>query len=123
MPPGSHYSRIESHETCPGFPDVHVTFKGVTTHLELKANLIPSNNHPFKEKGLRRAQIIWINEELEVAGRVLIVAQVQNTIFFVHGSHASAFNNMTVADLQKISLLNWDRYGHCDSAALHRLFR
>ena len=88
--PYGHYSRIESPDTAPGFPDVHyqVGEKGTGT-LELKATdralKVP---FPNEEKGLHKSQLRWIRDNLKHGGIVWIIAEVPGAIYLLHGKHA-----------------------------------
>ena len=102
--PVGHYSRIESPDTAPGFPDVHfsVTKDGVSTSgtLELKAtdrNLrVP---FPDEEKGLHKSQLKWIRENIKQGGIVWIIAETTEGIFLIHGKNAAKFNGARYEDL------------------------
>lgn len=110
MPFGIHYSRIESLETSPGFPDVHYTLKGRSGTLELKCQPKPSGPHPFSgERGLRKTQKLWIRDELAAGGRVLLVLQAFQRIYFVPGSFWHALDTAPLAYIELNSLLIWDR--------------
>ena len=109
MPVGGHYSRIESHDTAPGFPDVHWTLEGKTGGFELKYARMPTAAYPFRgEKlGLRKTQHIWIRDELEAGGRVLLALQVFANIYFLEGRLHKAVDDMTLEKLRENSSLVW----------------
>jgi hypothetical protein len=117
---GVHYSRIESLETSPGFPDVHYTINGVSGTIELKCQPRPSGSYPFAgvKKGLRRTQRTWISEELLAGGKVLLILQAKATIFFVRGHFWRSLDHFTLDDISDISELIWTRGGEHDSLAL-----
>ena len=102
--PLGHYSRIESPDTAPGFPDVHfqVTKNKTSTSgtLELKATdralRVP---FPDEEKGLHRSQLKWIRDNLNDGGIVWIIAETPGAIYLLHGGYASKFNGATHEDL------------------------
>ena len=110
--PYGHYSRIESPDTAPGFPDVHyqVGEKGTGT-LELKATdralKVP---FPNEEKGLHKSQLRWIKDNLKHGGIVWIIAEVPGVIYLLHGKHAKWFNGATHDQLIEMawSVLNRD---------------
>ena len=101
--PYGHYSRIESPDTAPGFPDVHyqVGEKGTGT-LELKATdralKVP---FPNEEKGLHKSQLRWIKDNLKHGGIVWIIAEVPGVIYLLHGKHAPGLAQVRVASLDE----------------------
>jgi len=99
--PTGHYSRIESPDTAPGFPDVHYQIaKGKCGTLELKCNMRPAKvPFPNEEKGLHRSQLKWIRSNLVCGGIVWIIAETPGVIYIVHGRDASKFNGATHEDL------------------------
>ena len=119
--PLGHYSRIESPDTAPGFPDVHfqVTQAGKgqnvlmftddagTDHkictsgtLELKAtDRILRVPFPDEEKGLHASQLKWIRAAVEVGGIVWIIAETPGAIYIIHGKDAAKFNGATHEEL------------------------
>lgn len=95
------YSRIESHETAPGFPDVHfqVGKDGCGT-MELKCNMNPAKvPFPDEDKGLRTMQKRWIRDTVVEGGIVWIIAEVPGVIYIVHGKDAEKFNGATHEEL------------------------
>jgi len=108
MPPGIHYSRIESLETAPGFPDVHYTLKGKSGTLELKCQPLPTRC-PFSEekRGLRKTQRIWIRDELAAGGRVILVLQAKDDIFFLPGKYYAELDHLTVSEIAIRASLIW----------------
>lgn len=106
LPADCHTTRIEN-EVEAGFPDIHYTYKGVSGTIELKKSRSSMLSQPFKNGGLRKAQIDWIEEEIEADGIVWIVAQVGRHIFVVHGMHAPKFNDYTVPELMGASTAYW----------------
>ena len=99
--PLGHYSRIESPDTAPGFPDVHyqVGEDGCGT-IELKCNMRPAQvPFPDEEKGLHRSQLRWIVDTVNEGGVVWIIAETPGCIYIVHGRDASKFNGATHEDL------------------------
>ena len=99
--PLGHYSRIESPDTAPGFPDVHYQIgqDGCGT-IELKCNMRPAQvPFPDEEKGLHRSQLKWIRDSVFEGGVVWIIAETPDVIYIVHGMHAHKFNGATHEDL------------------------
>lgn len=103
--PLGQYSRIESPDTAPGFPDVHyqVGKDGCGT-LELKATdrslKIP---FPDEEKGLHRSQLKWIRDNVKEGGIVWIIAETPGAIYIIHGGNAPKFNGATHEQLNEIA--------------------
>ena len=106
---GGHYSRIESNDTCPGFPDVHYTYQGQTGGMELKSHPFPNSLYPFagEKFGLRKSQRIWIRDELAVGGKVILVLQTRQNIYFVDGSYYEDIERWKIEDLSKTSEVIW----------------
>ncbi len=99
--PTGHYSRIESPDTAPGFPDVHyqVGKDGCGT-IELKANHRPAKvPFPDEEKGLHKSQLKWIRSSLVCGGIVWIIAETPGVIYIIHGKDAAEFNGARHQDL------------------------
>ena len=95
--PLGQYSRIESGDTSPGFPDVHAQVgpSGCFT-IELKFAKHPDARIPFTKKhGMRRSQIKWIRENLRQGGVVWIIAEVTPHIYILDGHHADKINGAT----------------------------
>lgn len=113
MPAGIHYSRIESLETSPGFPDVHYTLNGISGTMELKCKPKPTGSYPFKgtKDGLRTSQRIWIREELLAGGRVVLVLQAFQMIYFLPGQFHKGLDDFTIADIERAASLIWTRGG------------
>ena len=104
--PLGHYSRIESPDTAPGFPDVQfqVGEKGCGT-IELKANHRPANvPFPDTEKGLHTSQLKWIRENVEQGGICWIIAECPGIIYIIHGKDAAKFNG---ADHEELADYAW----------------
>ena len=101
--PEGHYSRIESGDTAPGFPDVdyqiqhyHVSASG---KMELKFARKPQAKYPFKKQGLRKSQEVWIRDHLRNGGTVWIIAQIENWVLILQGQHYKKFNHATTPQL------------------------
>ncbi len=103
--PLGQYSRIESPDTAPGFPDVHyqVGRDGCGT-LELKATDRKAKV-PFRdeEKGLHRSQLKWIRDNINEGGIVWIIAETPGAIYIIHGRDAPKFNGATHEQLNEIT--------------------
>ncbi len=103
--PLGQYSRIESPDTAPGFPDVHyqVGKDGCGT-LELKATdrnaKVP---FPDEEKGLHRSQLKWIRDNISEGGIVWIIAETPGVIYIIQGKDAPKFNGATHEQLCRMT--------------------
>jgi len=98
--PLGHFSRIESPDTAPGFPDVHFQVGEGCGTLELKANDRPAKV-PFadEEKGLHKSQLRWIKGNMEHGGIVWIIAETPGAIYIIHGKDVDRFNGATHEEL------------------------
>ena len=95
--PLGQYSRIESPDTAPGFPDVYyqVGKDGCGT-LELKAtDRALSVPFPDEEKGLHKSQKRWIRDNLQQDGICWIIAETPGVIYIIHGKAYNEFNGAT----------------------------
>lgn len=109
--PIGHYSRIESPDTAPGFPDVHYsigpTWKNATGTIELKyaRQVDPPFPHDPDRGGLRKSQLKWIRDQIVVGGTVWIIAEVphETAIYVIPGKHARRFNGAPLDQLDEIS--------------------
>ena len=102
--PIGHYSRIESPDTAPGFPDVHYQLQyNRCGTIELKYG---RGNTPFpnEEKGLHKSQLRWIRRTLECWGEIWVIAEVPPQIYVLHGSEAEGFNGATQEDLSNMAV-------------------
>ncbi len=103
--PTGHYSRIESPDTAPGFPDVHFQVsEGGCGTIELKANHRPAKvPFPDEEKGLHKSQLKWIRSNMVCGGIVWIIAETPGAIYIIHGKDADNFNGATHEELIEMS--------------------
>ena len=104
--PLGQYSRIETGDTSPGFPDVHCQLApGISPTLELKFAKSPSARIPFTKKhGMRRSQIQWIKENLREGGVVWILAEVTPDIYIISGKNAKLINGHTREEIASIAV-------------------
>ncbi len=105
--PVGHYSRIESPDTAPGFPDV--SYQVGENHcgtIELKYCGRKNAKVPFpnEEKGLHSSQLRWIKNNLEHWGNIWIIAEHPPFIYIIHGSEAEHFNGATTQQLANLSV-------------------
>lgn len=114
--PEGHYSRIESPDTAPGFPDVHFQVCDLEkpTHvphigcgtIELKCNMkLARVPFPDEEKGLHKSQLRWIRDSVANGGIVWIIAECPGVIYIIHGKDAAHFNGATHDQLAEMA---WD---------------
>ena len=105
LPLGGHYSRIES-DTSPGIPDVHYCLKGTAGFIELKI----AQDVPFREDGLRKSQLDWMEEQAFAGGRFWILAQVRSRCYLLDGpQHWHRFNQMNLKSLARNCAYSWMR--------------
>lgn len=103
--PLGQYSRVETGDTAPGFPDVHCQLgQGISPTLELKCARDPNRKIPFTEKrGMRRSQLRWIRDNLKNGGIVYVIAEVSPEIYLIPGGYADSINGATKKFLKGIS--------------------
>lgn len=125
--PTGHYSRIESPDTAPGFPDVDYQIGDhCTGKIELKYCGRRNASVPFPDeaRGLHLSQLKWIRDNLTYWGTVWIIAEAVPDIFVLHGSEAVEFNGSTRENLYKISVAVLDRDDPEEAATLlHNILR
>lgn len=99
--PLGQYSRIESGDTSPGFPDVHCQLApGVSPTLELKCAKHPGAPIPFTKKtGMRRSQLKWIRENVRNGGTVWVIAEVSPHVHIIPGEKADQINGASAQKL------------------------
>jgi len=110
LPKEGHYSRIESHDTASGFPDVVYTLNGSSGTIELKDAKRPGAKHPFKgESGLRKSQITWINEELAANGdRIFLALQCGDRVYLLEAElYYDELHRMTEDDIKRVATVHW----------------
>lgn len=105
--PEGQYSRIESGDTAPGFPDVYYRLRGGTGTIELKVSQNPKAEVPFRNEddGLHKSQIRWIQANIRLKGTVWIVARIGDDILFIPGRYCQVFNGAKAKYLYAISSL------------------
>ena len=117
--PLGHYSRIESPDTAPGFPDVQFQVGEGCGTIELKANHRPAKiPFPDEEKGLHTSQRVWIRENLSHGGIVWIIAETPGVIYIIHGKDADKFNGATHEELIDMS---WNTMSRGDPKGAFKL--
>lgn len=88
-----HFSRVESHATAAGFPDVDYCIEGQEGHLELKYS--PSPTIPYK---CRDTQLAWFRDRVTVGGNCYVLAVFDESPRRVY----SAYRGSSVPALWKI---------------------
>lgn len=112
LPAYGHFTRIESHDTASGFPDVHFTLEGKSGTIELKDAKRPGAKHPFSGKsGLRRSQITWIREEVEIAkGSVALALQCGDRVYMLNAEpYYDELHRMTEDDIKRVAWVTWKK--------------
>lgn len=109
LPKGGHYTRVESHDTAVGFPDVHYTLNGVSGTIELKDAKRPGAKHPFKgESGLRGSQISWIRDEIETHGQVILALQCGDRRYMLRADcYYDDLHRMTEKEINHVAIVKW----------------
>ena len=72
---GIHFSRVESHATSPGIPDLSYCTMGHEGFMELKSW------DPKKGFCLRRSQVAWTRARDRAGGRVFLLFDKQSDLF------------------------------------------
>lgn len=108
--PEGQYNRIESHDTCAGFPDVHWQIPGTCNTNPRSGTFELKHSHnvrgvPFKgdKDGLHLSQRKWIRDNIEAGGLCWIIAEVRTQILVIHGCRYDRFNGSTISELRSIS--------------------
>lgn len=109
LPKEGHFTRIESHDTAAGFPDVHYTLNGNSGTIELKDAKRPSAKHPFKgESGLRRSQITWMTQQCDAGGHVFLALQCGDRVYLLKADlYFDELHRMTEEDIARVAVMNW----------------
>jgi hypothetical protein len=113
LPKEGHFTRIESHDTSAGFPDVHFTFPSSfhpnSGTIELKDAKRPGAKYPFKgESGLRKSQITWIRDEDEAGGQVLLALQCGDRVYLLKAElYYDELHRMTEEQIKRVATVEW----------------
>jgi hypothetical protein len=100
--PRGHYSRIES-EPAPGFPDVNYCIEGVEGNIELKDSRKPKAHLPFKIRGIRLSQELWIRDRVAESGNVWLIVRIGSEIHLLRGYYAKYLNDWTLSQIRNHS--------------------
>jgi hypothetical protein len=112
LPMDGHYTRIESHDTAAGFPDVHYTLSGNSGTIELKDAKRPGAKYPFKgESGLRRSQLTWLEAEIDRAeGRVFLALQCGDRVYLLKADlYYDELHRMTEEEIARVADVKWKK--------------
>lgn len=103
--PQGRYSRVETPDTAPGFPDVNYRIAKAEGNIELKdaRGKNPAVPFPNVDKGLHISQLNWIRDQIAFGGIVWVAARVGNKIFWIPGKSAGGFNGATQKRLGSLS--------------------
>jgi hypothetical protein len=110
LPKEGHFTRIEAHDTAVGFPDIHYTLNGTSGTIELKDAKRPGAKYPFKgESGLRRSQITWMQQEIDIAqGLVFLGLQCGNRVYLLKADlYYDELHRMTEEDIARVAAVHW----------------
>jgi hypothetical protein len=108
LPKEGHYTRIESHDTAVGFPDVHYTLNGISGTIELKDAKRPGAKFPFsRESGLRRSQVIWIRDEIAAEGHIFLALQCGDRVYFLDSLYYYDLHRMTEEEISNVASVKW----------------
>lgn len=89
-----HFSRVETHETSAGYPDVSYCIDGHTNHVELKAAEI--GKKPLR---LRPSQSAWFRARVKAGGKPFLLYAYERKDELVFG----LIKGVDVPDLVKTS--------------------
>lgn len=111
LPKDGHYTRIESHDTASGFPDVHYTLNGTSGTIELKDAKRPGAKYPFsRESGLRRSQVRWIETETEAHGNVNLALQCGDRIYVMRADlYFTTLHITTEKEIARVAQVRWSK--------------
>lgn len=128
--PRGQYSRIESGDTAPGFPDVSYQLPRLKFDVDVAGTIeLKDSKHrvgiPFRnaEEGIHLSQEMWIKENVENGGICWVAARFQHTLFWIPGSQADMVNGEP--DLAGISTWTMDlrRVYNKDLLNINRMLR
>lgn len=113
--PLGHYSRVESPDTSPGFPDVDCqitdgTGNSLSFKMELKHSRTVRAKHPFSDKtGVRKSQKVWWRDYTRHEGVGWFVCEIAGFVYIIPGKHAKIINGVTINEIHKMSECILDR--------------
>jgi hypothetical protein len=112
LPAQGHYTRIESHDTAPGFPDVHYTLEGVTGTIELKDAKKPGAKYPFRgQSGLRKGQRVWMRQQTDSGGLIFLALQCGDRVYILRTTDTDNVHDilhiMTEEDVSNSACIRW----------------
>lgn len=109
LPKEGHYSRVESHNTSAGFPDVHYTLEGHSGTIELKDAKRPGSKYPFSgQSGLRKSQITWMTWECDAGGHVFLALQCGDRVYVLKADmYFDELHRMTEDQIARVADQRW----------------
>ena len=111
LPKDGHYTRVESPDTAPGYPDVHYTLNGYSGTIELKDAKRPGAKCPFSgQSGLRKSQINWMTWECDAGGRVFLALQCGDRVYILKADlYFDELHWMTEEQIARVATLEWKK--------------
>lgn len=111
LPKEGHYTRLESHDTATGFPDVHYTLNGNSGTIELKDTKRPGAKHPFKgQSGLRKSQITWMTAQCDAGGIVFLALQCGDRVYLLKADlYFDELHRMTEEQIGRVAVVQWTK--------------
>lgn len=106
-----HFSRIESHDTSSGFPDVNFCVLGVEGNIELKFE-----DDEKKIPEIRPSQIRWMNKRDKAGGNIWFLVHWANRYMLIRGCYGKFIynkNNLSLwinysAKVWHVKRMNWN---------------
>lgn len=125
LPKEGHFTRIESHDTAAGFPDVHYALNGNSGTIELKDAKRPGAKYPFNgQSGLRRSQITWMTQQCDQDGRVFLALQCGDRVYLLKADlYFDELHRMTEEDIARVATTKWRKGAHETTGALKYALR
>ena len=112
-----HFSRVESHETSSGIPDVDYCLFGTENHVELKFGHI---GKPAPE--IRGSQVRWFRDRVEAGGHPWLFTHISgnngSNLYMLHlGKNVGRLSReKQIAEWEKLATFVW--HNKMDWAAL-----
>lgn len=106
-PSKAHLSWIEAPMSCPGFPDLELSIKGICGQIELK---VTDSRGRIK---IRRTQYRWFKDRVASGGKPFMWIEHEGMHYLVPGmfvdglNHISQLNNATVIYEDPLHIANY----------------
>lgn len=111
LPKDGHYTRVESHDTAQGFPDVYYSLNNNRGLIELKDAKRPGAKYPFsRESGLRKSQIRWLDDELVANSdsNLFLALQCGDRVYLLKAAlYYDELHNMTEEEIFRVANIKW----------------